>query len=156
LRIFYFIPVNGKSLKKHHDTGYARKTTESTETLTGRGSLAYYKAGNRKRLQKLAVLKEENQMAEKNVQLSDDMMAQATGGVTETDPYGFVCEATVISGPGSSVTNGVAMTDYSVEADNGKSYLASWPYEELLRIGDRVQLIHNENGFYSLEPIPME
>ncbi len=95
-------------------------------------------------------------MAEKNVQLSDDMMAQATGGATDVDPYGFVCEATVISGPGSSVTNGVTVTDYSVEADNGKSYLASWPYEVLLHIGERVQLIHNEDGFYSLEPIPME
>ena len=95
-------------------------------------------------------------MPEKNIQVSDEMMAQAAGGMVETDPYGFVCEATVISGGGTSVTNGVTATDYSVDADNGKKYIASWPYQELLHIGDRVQLIHNEDGCYSLEPIPAE
>ena len=93
-------------------------------------------------------------MAEINMELKDEVMAQATGGTADADPYGFVCEATVISGP-DSVSNGGG-TDYSVDADNGKAYIATWLYEEILHIGDRVQLIHNEDGFYSLEPIPNE
>jgi hypothetical protein len=90
----------------------------------------------------------------KNMELNDEMMAKAAGGTADADPYGFLCEATVISGPGSA--SNAAGTDYSVNADNGKSYIAAWPYAEILNIGDRVQLIHNEDGFYSLEPIPNE
>ncbi|MCR5789764.1 MAG: hypothetical protein K6G83_07735 [Lachnospiraceae bacterium] len=92
----------------------------------------------------------------KNMELNDELMAQATGGRADADPYGFLCEATVISGPGTSTANGVSRTDYSVAADNGKQYLAYWGYDVILKIGDRVQLIHDEDGFYSLEPIPAE
>ncbi len=88
-----------------------------------------------------------------NMALDDDMMAQATGGLVDVDRYGFVCEATVTSGPGTSTWNGVTRTDYSVDADNGKSYLAAWAYQDALKIGDRVQLIHDDDGGYSLEPI---
>ena len=104
--------------------------------------------------QKPLSTEEENGMAEINMELKNEVMAQATGGTADADPYGFVCEATVISGP-DSVSNGGG-TDYSVDADNGKAYIATWLYEEILHIGDRVQLIHNEDGFYSLEPIPNE
>lgn len=95
-------------------------------------------------------------MAEMNIALNDDSMAAATGGMTSTDRYGFVCEATVSSGAGTSTVNGVAGTDYSVEADNGRSYIARWAYSEVLHIGDRVQLIHDDDGGYSLESIPDE
>ena len=95
-------------------------------------------------------------MAEMNIALDDDSMAAATGGMTSTDRYGFVCEATVSSGSGSSTVNGVTGTDYSVEADNGRSYIARWAYAEVLHIGDIVQLIHDDDGGYSLEPIPAE
>ena len=95
-------------------------------------------------------------MAEMNIVLDDDSMAAATGGMTSTDRYGFVCEATVSSGAGTSTVNGVAGTDYSVEADNGRSYIARWAYAEVLHIGDIVQLIHDDDGGYSLEPIPAE
>ena len=93
---------------------------------------------------------------EKNMQVSDEIMEQAAGGRIETDPYGFVCEATVLSSCGSSVTNGVTTADYSVEADNARKYIASWPYKEVLHAGERVQLIHNMDGTYSLEFIPNE
>ena len=93
-------------------------------------------------------------MADKmNMALDDELMAQATGGLTNTDPYGYVCEATVLSGAGSSVVNGATRTDYSVDADNGKKYIAYWPYDNVLNPGDRVQLIHDDDGGYSLEVI---
>ena len=95
-------------------------------------------------------------MAVMNIALDDDSMATATGGMTQTDRYGFVCEATFSSGAGTSTVNGVTGTDYSVEADNGRSYIARWVYSELLHLGDRVQLIHDDDGGYSLEPIPAE
>ncbi len=95
-------------------------------------------------------------MTEMNMKLDDNTMANATGGMTQTDRYGFVCEATVTSGPGTSTVNGVTGTDYSVDADNGRSYIARWAYQEVLQIGSRVQLIHDEDGGYSLEPIPAE
>lgn len=93
-------------------------------------------------------------MAEMDIVLDDELMGQATGGMAQTDRYGFVCEATVSSGPGTSTVNGVTGTDYSVDADNGRSYLARWAYSEVLKIGDRVQLIHDDDGCYSLEHIP--
>ena len=89
----------------------------------------------------------------KNMQLDDSMMALATGGITDSDPYGFVCEATVTSAPGIHKENGMSMTDYSVEADNGKSYLVRWHYDTVLNTGERVQLIHDDDGGYSIEPI---
>ena len=95
-------------------------------------------------------------MAVMNTTLDDDSMAAATGGMIQTDRYGFVCEATVSSGPGTSTVNGVTGTDYTVEADNGRSYIARWAYSEVLHPGDRVQLIHDDDGGYSLEPIPAE
>lgn len=88
-----------------------------------------------------------------NTVINDEMMAQATGGLTQTDRYGFVCEATVSSEPGSATINGITMTDYYVEADNGRKYIARWAYRQVLEKGDRVQLIHDEDGCYSLEPI---
>ena len=95
-------------------------------------------------------------MSAMNIALDDNSMAAAAGGMAQTDRYGFVCEATVSSGPGTSTVNGVTGTDYSVEADNGRSYIARWAYSEVLHIGDRVQLIHDDDGGYSLEPIPAE
>ncbi len=95
-------------------------------------------------------------MAGINIALDDEMMATATGGMTQTDRYGFVCEASVTSGPGTSAVNGVTETDFSVRADNGRDYIARWAYREMLNIGDRVQLIHDDDGGYSLEPIPAE
>ena len=95
-------------------------------------------------------------MAVMNTTLDDDSMAAATGGMTQTDRYGFVCEATVSSVPGTSTVNAVTGTDYTVEADNGRSYIARWSYSEVLHPGDRVQLIHDDDGGYSLEPIPAE
>ena len=95
-------------------------------------------------------------MAGINITLDDEMMATATGGMTQTDRYGFVCEATVTSAPGTSTVDGVTGTDYSVNADNGRDYIARWAYQEVLHIGDRVQLIHDDDGGYSLEPIPAE
>ena len=88
-----------------------------------------------------------------NKAIDDELMAQATGGLTDNDPYGYVCEATVISGAGTSVINGGSKTGYTVDADNGKKYLACWRYPEALNLGDKVQLIHDEDGCYSLEPI---
>lgn len=88
-----------------------------------------------------------------NMELSDDLMEQASGGVASADPIGYICEATVMSGPGSSTLNGETKTDYSVQADNGKNYLAYWNYRSVLSTGDIVQLIHDASGFYYLEPI---
>ena len=88
-----------------------------------------------------------------NMAIDDELLAQATGGLTDNDPYGYVCEATVISGAGTSVIDGMSRTAYTVDADNGKKYLAKWMYPETLNLGDKVQLIHDEDGCYSLEPI---
>lgn len=93
-------------------------------------------------------------MAAMNNALDDDSMAAAAGGTAQVDRYGFVCEAAVSSGAGTSTVNGLTVTDYSVEADNGRSYIARWAYSEVLHLGDRVQLIHDDDGGYSLEPIP--
>ena len=89
---------------------------------------------------------------EMNVALDDDLMAYATGGIAGSLPYGYVCEATVFSGPESASWNGTAGTAYKVDADNGERYLASWAYNDILNPGDRVQLIHVEYGF-AMEPI---
>ena len=89
----------------------------------------------------------------RNIALDDEMMARATGGLTDRDPYGFVCEAAVISGgtgPASKFGEG---SYYTVDADNGKQYLAHWAYKEELKTGDIVQLIHDDDGSYSLEPL---
>ena len=84
-----------------------------------------------------------------NMAIDDDLMAQASGGVTMNLPYGYICEATVTDGPENTGTTGKA---YGVVADNGERYLGGWAYGEALKTGDRVQLIHVENGF-TLEPI---
>ncbi len=86
---------------------------------------------------------------EKNVALNDDMMAQATGGIVNVDPYGYVCEGTIASDTASPSDN----TMYSVEGDNGKSYWAVWRYRSTLSTGDIVQIIHDEDGTYVLEPL---
>ena len=85
-----------------------------------------------------------------SMEISDDLMAQAKGGLAEADPYGYVCEATVIS----RKSNGVS--DYSVDADNGLKYISIWRYPQILRNGDRVQLLHQHDGTYSLEPLPLD
>lgn len=93
----------------------------------------------------------------KNVELNDEMMAKASGGTVDVEPYGFICEATVVSGPGTATVNGVPRTEYSVSADNGKKYIAGWQYTDVvLKAGNRVQLIHDQDGGFSLEPIPNE
>ncbi|MCR5409866.1 MAG: hypothetical protein K6E90_02680 [Lachnospiraceae bacterium] len=84
-----------------------------------------------------------------NLALDDEMMAQATGGITDTDPYGYVCEATVIKSLGTASDR----TLYSVDADNGRTYQARWRYRSILNKGERVQLIHADDGTYELEPI---
>lgn len=93
-------------------------------------------------------------MADKmNVKLDDDLMAHAAGGAQVNDPFGYICEATVVSGPGSSEINGIQKTDYRVEADNGRLYQAYWDYRSKLDMGARVQLIHEQDGTYCLEPL---
>jgi hypothetical protein len=87
---------------------------------------------------------------EKNAALSDELMGQASGGGMDIDPYGYVCEGTVVRGPGKSNDRPV----YNVEGDNGKGYWASWGYRSVLKAGDRVQVIHDDDGSYVLEPIP--
>ena len=88
-------------------------------------------------------------MGEKNYELNDEMMAVTSGGVEERDPYGYVCEATVIS-EHSSLSK---RTDYIVDSDNGKKYIGLWEYDFALDMGSRVQLIHNRDDSYTLEPI---
>lgn len=81
--------------------------------------------------------------------LNDDMMEAATGGLADTDPYGYVCEGTIIKSAGSAA----GKTMYSVDADNGRKYWATWSYETVLSKGERVQLIHADDGSYILEAI---
>ena len=84
-----------------------------------------------------------------NMALDDEMMTQAAGGIADVDPYGYVCEGTVIPATGTPSDR----TMYSVEGDNGKRYWAVWRYRSVLSAGEVVQIIHEDDGTYILEPL---
>ena len=84
-----------------------------------------------------------------NMKLNDEAMAKTNGGAADVDPYGYLCEGTVKNNSGSNPTGNL----YSVDGDNGKSYWGTWDYRSVLSDGDRVRIIHAEDGSYVLEPL---
>lgn len=83
----------------------------------------------------------------KNISLNDDMIAQATGGVTEHVRYGRICDGTVISErPWQGNANGTPFTGYTVKGDDQKSYGCIWDEDDPPRLGQRVKITHVEKG----------
>lgn len=83
----------------------------------------------------------------KNIQLDDEMMMQATGGTVKLVPYGYICDGTVTSDKSwQGTANGSRYTGYNVKGDVGKTYGCVWREDEPPKSGTRVHITHLDKG----------
>ncbi|MBQ7583942.1 MAG: hypothetical protein IJT24_04970 [Lachnospiraceae bacterium] len=87
-------------------------------------------------------------MAKKmNTQLSDEVMAKATGGIIAHISYGYICDGTVTSDNAwHGRSNGVSFNGYNVKGDDGKTYGCVWSEPAPPKEGARVSITHVESG----------